>query len=219
LQNKIIKVILTGPESTGKSTLAKQLANHFNAPLVEEYARTFFEKKETPQYVQEDLDEIAKGQLDLEQQAYVVFKNLIGLSPHLIICDTDLLTLKIWSTEVFSDCSEELAQLIDYQLIMDNGQWTIDKLMIDKGQLKTEQVLLKTIHFLCSPEGIEWEDDPLRENPNDRDRLFKIYETELKFNEKKYEILRGDKNERFEQAIKAIERNTDDSPVPRVSGK
>jgi HTH-type transcriptional regulator, transcriptional repressor of NAD biosynthesis genes len=203
----MIKIILTGPESTGKSTLAKQLANHFNAPLVEEYARTFFEKKETPQYVQEDLDEIAKGQLDLEQQAYEVFKNLIGLSPQIIVCDTDLLTLKIWSTEVFGDCSDELTQFIDYQLIMDSGQWTIDKLIIDKRELKTVQTLIKTIHFLCSPEGVEWEDDPLRENPNDRDHLFKIYETELKFNEKKYVILRGDKNERFEQAIKAIERH------------
>ena len=44
----MLKIILTGPESSGKTTLAQQLVAHFNAPLVEEYARVFFEKKRDP---------------------------------------------------------------------------------------------------------------------------------------------------------------------------
>ena len=183
----MLKIILTGPESSGKTTLARQLAKHFKTPLVEEYVRTFFEKKQTPQYKQEDLLEIAHGQLDLEQQTYEVFKNLIGLSPQLLICDTDLLTIKIWSNEVYGNCSKKLTQLIDNQLV-------------NLPSNVTEH------YFLCSPEGIEWEDDPLRENPHDRARLFNIYKNELKFYEKKYAILRGNENERFDKAVTKINR-------------
>ena len=183
----MLKIILTGPESSGKTTLARQLATHFNAPLVEEYVRTFFEKKETPQYKKADLLEIAHGQLDLEQQTYKVFKNLIGLSPQLMICDSDLLTIKIWSNEVYGNCSTELTQLIDNQLV-------------NLPSNVTEH------YFLCSPEGIEWEDDPLRENPNDRERLFDIYEKELQFYKKNYKILRGSFEERLERTIAMIEK-------------
>jgi GTPase SAR1 family protein len=64
----MIKIILTGPESTGKTTLAKQLADYFHAPLVQEYARIFFQKKDTPQYNQADLTEIAKGQMMYDER-------------------------------------------------------------------------------------------------------------------------------------------------------
>ncbi len=201
----MLKIILTGSESSGKTTLARQLAVHFNAPLVEEYARTFFEKKKTPQYKQEDLLEIAHGQLDLEQQTYKVFKNLIGLSPQLMICDSDLLTIKIWSNEVFGNCNSELTQLIDNQLVIPSLPNPPNP---QRGSTLIAHHLSPIIsyYFLCTPEGIEWEDDPLRENPHDRDRLFKIYEKELKFYEKKYSILRGSENERFDKAVTKINR-------------
>ena len=201
----MLKIILTGSESSGKTTLARQLAVHFNAPLVEEYARTFFEKKGTPQYKQEDLLEIGHGQLDLEQQTYKVFKNLIGLSPQLMICDSDLLTLKIWSNEVFGNCNSELTQLIDNQLVIPSLPKPPNP---QRGSTLIAHHLSPIIsyYFLCTPEGIEWEDDPLRENPHDRDRLFKIYEKELKFYEKKYSILRGSENERFDKAVTKINR-------------
>ncbi len=202
----MLKIILTGPESSGKTTLARQLAKHFNVPLVEEYARTFFEKKETPQYKQEDLLEIAHGQLDLEQQTYKVFENLIGLEQHLIISDTDLLTLKIWSNEVYGNCSIELMQLIDNQLISESSLITHHSSFITHHPLLIthHSSLITPYYFLCSSEGVNWEDDPLRENPHDRDRLFKIYETELKFYQKNYSILRGHENERFDKAVTKI---------------
>ena len=183
----MLKIILTGPESSGKTTLARQLATHFNALLVEEYVRTFFEKKGTPQYNQEDLVEIANGQMNVELRM-MNDESLIThhLSP-MLVCDTDLLTLKIWSNEVYGNCSAELAQLIDNQLV-------------------NLSLNISEYYFLCSPEGIEWEDDPLRENPNDRDRLFKIYENELKFYQKNYSTLRGSKIERFDKAMTKINR-------------
>ena len=59
-----IKVVLFGPESTGKSTLAKELADHYNSIYVEEYAREYLQKKydfnqEICSY--DDLIPIAKG--------------------------------------------------------------------------------------------------------------------------------------------------------------
>ena len=188
----MLKIILTGPESSGKTTLARQLAKHFNVPLVEEYARTFFSKKETPhlslrEYLQEDLIKIAEGQLNNELK---IVNNQSPITHRLLpilICDTDLLTLKIWSNEVFENCSLELTQLIDSQLI-------------------NHPLPITQHYFLCSPEDVEWENDPLRENPYDRDRLFNIYEKELKFYEKNYTILRGNDNERFDKAVTKINR-------------
>ena len=75
---------------------------------------------------------------------------------------------------------------------------TIDNQLVNLPSNITEY------YFLCSPEGIEWEDDPLRENPNDRDSLFKIYENELKFYQKNYSTLRGSKIERFDKAMTKI---------------
>ena len=183
----MLKIIFTGPESSGKTTLSRQLAAHFNAPLVEEYVRVFFEKKGIPQYSQEDLVQIAKGQINDELR----MMNDESLITHhllpILICDTDLLTLKIWSIVVFGNCSSELIQLIDNQLI-------------------NQPLTIIQYHFLCSPEGINWEDDPLRENPNDRERLFNIYEKELQFYKKNYKILRGSVEERLQVAISMIEK-------------
>ena len=190
----MLKIILTGSESSGKTTLARQLAKYFNMPLVEEYARAFFEKKETPQYLQEDLMKIAKGQINDELRMMNDESPITHDSLPILICDTDLLTLKIWSNEVFGNCSLELIQLIDSQLISLSSP------------IANHQSTITSYYFLCSPEGVDWADDPLRENPHDRDRLFKIYEKELKFYEKNYSILRGSENKRFDKAVTKINR-------------
>ena len=176
------KIILTGPESTGKTTFAQKLAEHFKVPLVIEVARLHLEMKETPQYSYEDLSIIAYKQLVLENVSWE-FETAEELAEiPFIVCDTDLITLKIWSNEVFGKCDHITLQNIDNQ------------------SFKYE----KELYFLCSPEGVTWEDDPLRENPHDRDRLFKIYEKELSFYQKNYKILRGSVEERFAAACSEI---------------
>ena len=184
----MLKIILTGPESCGKTTLARQLATHFNALLVEEFVREFFEKKGTTQYEEADLKEIAIGQIKAENEVEKAFLKTFSRKksakmPEFFICDTDVLTIKIWSEEKYGRCDE---------LILGSLQGFL--------RLKTSNVKLQTIYLLCSPEGIEWEADPLRENPNDRDRLFAIYEQNLIFYQKKHFILRGSISERFELA-------------------
>ena len=192
----MLKIILTGPESCGKTTLARQLATHFNALLVEEFVREFFEKKGTTQYEEADLKEIAIGQIKAENEVEKAFLKTFSRKksakmPEFFICDTDVLTIKIWSEEKYGRCDDFIIQ----QFQMSNV-----KCQVSDTPTETSNVKLQTIYLLCSPEGIVWEADPLRENPNDRDRLFAIYEQNLIFYQKKHFILRGSISERFELA-------------------
>ena len=136
------KIGITGPESSGKTTLANSLGVFYKCPIVTEFARDYLNSL-TRKYKYHDLLHIAKGQRKLELQ--------IEKKHNLIICDTTLQTIKIWSLEKFNKCDEWLLnQSADY-----------------------------THYLLCDP-NIPWESDPLRENPLDRNRLFNIYIEELK---------------------------------------
>ena len=87
------RILILGPESTGKSTLAADLANHFDEPWVPEYAREYLEKIDRP-YRFEDLAEIGKGQVLLEDQ-------LAQKANKFLFCDTDLRVIHIWSEHRF----------------------------------------------------------------------------------------------------------------------
>ena len=63
----MIKIIITGPECSGKSTLSKSLAEHFQSPLLHEYARVYISKLKR-KYTQKDLLKIAKTQFDSEKK-------------------------------------------------------------------------------------------------------------------------------------------------------
>lgn len=87
--NTVRKIAITGPESTGKSTLAKKLAEHYNTLWVPEYARTYIGQLDRP-YEQYDLNEITKGQIFHENELFPKASNYL-------FCDTELTVLKIWS--------------------------------------------------------------------------------------------------------------------------
>jgi nicotinamide riboside kinase len=203
----MLKIVLTGPESCGKTTLARQLAAHFQVPLVEEFVREFFEKKETPQYQEADLKEIAMGQVEAENKAIQALYQQMGTSkslktPLLVLCDTDVLTIKIWAEEKYKRCDDWIIQQIS------NSKFQISDAHLQKSKViaRYEAIKPPTIYLLCSPEGIAWEADPLRENPNDSERLFEIYEQNLNFYKKNYFILRGGISERFDIAKDLIEQ-------------
>ena len=139
------KIVLTGPESSGKTTIAKRLAMDFNAPLVTEYARTYLEVLKRP-YHQSDLKKIAQGQVATEEKA-------AAKNPHLLICDTDLWTILIWSEEKYGSVDPYISNILEKQ--------------------KTD------LYFLLRP-TLSWTYDPQRENPNDRNRLFHIYRNKLR---------------------------------------
>ncbi|MFP4090612.1 MAG: AAA family ATPase [Cyclobacteriaceae bacterium] len=139
-----LKVIITGPESSGKTTLARQLATVFAEPWVPEFARDYINTLDR-KYQETDLLEIARGQIKREEE-YTKEAN------QLLICDTGLEVLKIWSEYRFGRCHP----------------WILEQLEKKRPEL----------YLLCAPD-IPWEYDPQRENPDDRQELFEIYRKEL----------------------------------------
>jgi len=122
----VLRVSLTGPESTGKSTLAAQLAAHYRTSFAPEFAREYLEHT-GPRYTFEDLEEIARGQLEWEEVA-------MSRGHRVVFCDTDMLVLKIWAEHAFGHCPEWILQRLEqypYDLTMLLGvdlPWTPDPL-------------------------------------------------------------------------------------------
>ncbi len=86
----LIKIAIVGPESTGKSTLSKQLAQHYQTVWVPEYARYYCAALKNPCTLQDE-ENMFFGQLALEAAIETVAQN------NLLICDTTFITVKIWS--------------------------------------------------------------------------------------------------------------------------
>lgn len=87
------RILILGPESTGKSTLAEDLANHFGEPWVPEYAREYLDELGR-EYQYEDMLEIGKGQVALEDE-------IAKKAEKYLFCDTDLRVIHIWSEHRF----------------------------------------------------------------------------------------------------------------------
>lgn len=105
MEKEIKKIILTGPESTGKSTLAKQLAQVYNTVWVPEFARVYLEGLNRP-YREDDLLKIAQGQKDLESFFY-------KKSNQYLFCDTSMLVMKIWSEYRFGKCDPWILEQLE----------------------------------------------------------------------------------------------------------
>ena len=107
----MLRIALTGPESTGKTTLSRMLAEHYQTTWAPEYARHYLEQH-GPGYVLADLERIAKGQLRAEQNAEQAAR-LQGQP--LMFCDTDLLVIKIWAQHAFGHCPDWVIRRIEQQ--------------------------------------------------------------------------------------------------------
>ena len=171
----IVKVVLFGPESTGKTTLSQQLSRHYNTVWVPEYAREYLQDKwnNTRKTCEaDDLIPIAEGQIRLENE-------LAKKADSVLICDTDLLETKVYSEEYYGG-------FVDPQL---------DK----AAQENVYDLYLLT--YIDTP----WEADDLRDRPEMRQEMFDAFEKALKTHRKNYILLKGDKKTRLEKAVKAID--------------
>jgi NadR type nicotinamide-nucleotide adenylyltransferase len=95
--NNLKKIVIIGPESTGKSTIAASLALHFDTAFVPEFARGYLDGLDRP-YEYPDLLKIGKGQIALEEEKSKYAQNDI------LFCDTDLNVLKVWSEHKYGKC-------------------------------------------------------------------------------------------------------------------
>ena len=84
-----LRICITGPEATGKSSLTQALARQFNCPWVPEYARTYLKELGRP-YQEEDLEKILEGQIALENEA-------ASSAGEYLFCDTGPEVIWVWS--------------------------------------------------------------------------------------------------------------------------
>ncbi|MCB0424474.1 MAG: ATP-binding protein [Flavobacteriaceae bacterium] len=170
-----LKVVLFGPESTGKTTLSMQLARHYNSVWVPEYAREYLQDKwnnERKTCEAKDLLPIAYGQMKLENK-------LAQKTDSVLICDTDLLETKVYSETYYGGICDPL---------------------LEKFALKNTY----DIYFLTYID-VPWEEDDLRDKPNEREEMFKAFEAALIKNQRPYVLLKGGKKDRLELAVKHID--------------
>ena len=107
--NQLKKIVIIGPESTGKSTLCEALSKAYNTFWCEEYAREFLSKNGTD-YTFDNLLTIAKGQIANEDNA--TQKAIKENKSHLII-DTDMYVMKVWCEYVFNNCHHYILEQIN----------------------------------------------------------------------------------------------------------
>ncbi len=165
------RIAIVGPECTGKSSLAKALAQVCKTNWVPEYAREFLDALDRP-YQQADLLLIAQGQLALEDTIATQTKSLL-------VCDTNLVVIKIWSEFKYGDCDPAILTLLKDR--------------------KYDAYLLTNI-------DIPWEDDPLREHPEQRGQLMSLYRDTLKSLDLVYTELSGTPEIRLQKALSVIEQ-------------
>lgn len=171
----IKKIVIIGPESTGKSTLCSLLAKHFNCFWCEEFARAYLLENGI-NYSFNDLATIAKGQLKLEDK----YTKLANDAKHkFLFLDTDMYVMKVWCEFVFNKIHEFIQKEI--------------------------QIRKYDLYLLCDTD-LPWVKDELREYPDleTRQKLFDKYHSILKNQNTPFAIISGNYNQRFQQAIDAI---------------
>jgi len=97
-------IVITGAESTGKSTLTEALAHHFKVPFISEYARSYIENLNR-KYNYDDVEIIARKQVEL-------FNSMKKSNSEFIFIDTWLIITKVWFEEVFN----KVPSWIDYEI-------------------------------------------------------------------------------------------------------
>jgi NadR type nicotinamide-nucleotide adenylyltransferase len=168
---KVKRIAIVGPECTGKTDLAMALASHYQTVWVPEYARNYINRLERP-YTEDDLYTIAQWQLFTED-------SLALNANRILICDTDLTIIKVWSEHKYNRVDPKIMALMKAR--------TYD------------------LHLLTYVD-IPWEDDPQREHPDKREYFFNLYKRELELQGIMPVEIRGTRSERVDTAITAIDR-------------
>lgn len=121
-----MRIAITGPESTGKSTLARELAEIYNSSWVEEFAREYLNQTKGV-YCQNELLLIANKQFKLNSETFASKEKPL-------FCDTEISVVKIWSLVKYANCDEEILRLqklqkFDFYFLCDiDTVWEFDPL-------------------------------------------------------------------------------------------
>jgi NadR type nicotinamide-nucleotide adenylyltransferase len=165
------KIVIIGPECTGKSWLSQKLAEHYNTVWVPEYAREYISQLDRP-YNRTDLTEIAKVQAALEDKLAINANKVL-------ICDTNLVVIKVWSEHKYGQC--------DPWILGEIGRRTYDL-------------------YLLTGIDIPWEEDPQREHPQLRKYFYDVYYRELLNSKTNFSIVTGLGDKRSGAAINLVDK-------------
>ncbi len=181
----LIKVVIIGPESTGKSTLCEELAQHYDTIWCPEFAREYL-LTYGMDYQYEDMLSIARGQLAMEDEYLALAQHNWQEQPKkatsrpLLFIDTDMHVMKVWSEFVFGKCDP----------------WILN------------QIVTRTYHlYLLCHTDLPWEKDELREYPDleTREKLFHIYQDILVNQSVPWAPIRGTDEQRLASAVQAVD--------------
>ncbi|RYY51984.1 MAG: ATPase [Chitinophagaceae bacterium] len=176
------KIVILGPESTGKSVLCQQLAEHYNTIWCPEYAREYLLKYGTA-YNYDDLLTIAQQQLKLEDEYTERVRSLppSANGQRMLFIDTDMYVMKVWCEFVFNNC---------HRFILDQ--------IIER---EYDQYLL------CNTD-LPWVKDELREYPDleNRVKLFYMYKDLMVNQSTPWTEVFGSYDERLPVALGAVEK-------------
>jgi len=179
------KIVIIGPESTGKSVLSQQLANHYETTWCPEFAREYLLTNGT-NYDYDDLLTIAKGQLALEDEYATTLENqsqtMLENGEHLpLFIDTDMYVMKVWCEFVFEKCH----------------RFILDEIVRREYDL----------YLLCNID-LPWVKDELREYPDieSRKKLYRIYKDLMTNQQVPWVDISGDYEQRLKTAITAVDK-------------
>ncbi len=186
--NSVINVAILGAESTGKTTLCRDLASHFGSPWVSEYMRTYLQAKWDDEQLTctwEDLLPIAQGQIALENQLAKQAAELPD-KPHYLFCDTSLFELMVYANWYYDDCPKPLTQAAlahHYDLI------------------------------LLTDFDVPWVADDLRDSPHQRKEISQYFANQLNSQQKPFRYIKGGRVERVQQVVEWLAEMTEISSV------
>ncbi|WP_201584401.1 AAA family ATPase [Psychrobacter jeotgali] len=175
----VFKVAVLGAESTGKTTLSRDLAAYFDSPWVPEYMRIYLQDKWDKEQLTctwEDLLPIAQGQIGLENKLAkeAVQKAQIQQNQPYLFCDTSLFELMVYSQWYYGDCPEALK----------------------KAALAHRYDLI-----LLTKVDIPWVADDLRDSPYQREEISAYFESQLNHYDQPFQRIGGDREVRVQQVV------------------
>ncbi len=177
-QSGILKIAVIGPESTGKSMLSEQLAGHYHTLWVPEFARSYCTALDRECTLEDEIN-MFHGQLASEERALAQLAARRDARPRVpLICDTTIVTVKVWCEYVFGFCPPE----------------------VEKEYRERSYDL-----YLLMDIDLPWQEDPLRNFPDKQSFFLEWYTRLMQEKNAVYAVVSGQGEARLRSAITAID--------------